>query len=101
MGGRKFAFQNIAPCGCSPHAKQENNLTINECYEEMLEFPKLHNNALVKVTKELEIQLPEFKYMIFDFYTALLDMTYNPSKYGVCTLLLLTCCIVKLIYSDS
>ena len=86
MGGRKFAFQNIGPCGCYPRVKQENNLTINECYEEMLEFPKLHNNALVNVTKELEIQLPEFKYMIFDFYTALLDMTYNPSKYGMCTL---------------
>ncbi|KAK0598499.1 hypothetical protein LWI29_035246 [Acer saccharum] len=83
MGGRKFAFQNIAPCGCSPQAKQDNNLNINECYEEMLEFPKLHNNALVNATKELEIQLPEFKYMIFDFCTALLDMTYNPSKYGI------------------
>ena len=55
----------------------------------MLEFPELHNNALVNATKKLQIQLPEFKYMIFDFYTALLDMTYNPSKYGVCTLLLL------------
>ncbi|KAK3220175.1 hypothetical protein Dsin_014145 [Dipteronia sinensis] len=65
MGGRKFAFQNVAPCGCSTQAKQENNLTINECYDEMLEFPKLHNNALVNATKELEIQLPEFKYMIF------------------------------------
>ncbi|KAK0596784.1 hypothetical protein LWI29_019045 [Acer saccharum] len=81
-GGRKFAFQNVAPLGCSPEAKQTSNLSDDECVEELLEMATLHNNALFNAAKELEIQLPAFKYLIFDYYNLLYDRIKHPSKYG-------------------
>ncbi|KAK0597957.1 hypothetical protein LWI29_030213 [Acer saccharum] len=81
-GGRKFAFQNVAPLGCTPEAKQTYNLSDDECEEELLEMATLHNNALFNAAKELEIQLPAFKYLIFDYYNLLYDRIKHPSKYG-------------------
>ncbi|GKV09735.1 hypothetical protein SLEP1_g21191 [Rubroshorea leprosula] len=42
----------------------------------------MHNNALAKAAEELEIKLSGFKYLIFDFFTSLMDRTNNPAKYG-------------------
>ncbi|KAK2654524.1 hypothetical protein Ddye_014380 [Dipteronia dyeriana] len=42
----------------------------------------LHNHALFNAAKELQIQLPAFKYLIFDYYNLLYDRIKRPSKYG-------------------
>ena len=81
-GGRKFAFQNISPLGCTPEVKQTYNLSDGECAEELLEMATLHNNALFNAAKELEIQLPAFKYLVFDYYNLLFDRIKHPYKYG-------------------
>lgn len=82
MGGRKFAFQNVAPMGCLPSTKQQYNLKDNECLEALTELAVLHNNGLINATKELETQLSDFKFLIFDYYTTLLDRINDPMKYG-------------------
>ncbi|KAJ0007456.1 hypothetical protein Pint_28847 [Pistacia integerrima] len=82
-GGRKFAFQNIAFMDCQPETKQSYGLNEDECYQDISELALLINNALANATKQLETQLPGFKYSIFDYYNLLFDMTYNPSKYGL------------------
>ncbi|XP_031257000.1 GDSL lipase-like [Pistacia vera] len=82
-GGRKFAFQNIAFMDCQPETKQSYGLNEDECYQDISELALLLNNALANATRQLETQLPGFKYSIFDYYNLLFDMTYNPSKYGL------------------
>ncbi|KAJ4717715.1 GDSL esterase/lipase [Melia azedarach] len=82
MGGRKFAFQNVAPMGCLPSTKQQYNLKDNECLEALTELAVLHNNGLINATKELETQLSDFNFLIFDYYTTLLDRINDPMKYG-------------------
>ncbi|KAL2933017.1 GDSL esterase/lipase 5 [Bienertia sinuspersici] len=42
----------------------------------------MHNRALVQVLRELEVQLPGFKYSLYDFYTSLQQRIDYPSKYG-------------------
>ncbi|XP_048234298.1 GDSL esterase/lipase 1 [Ricinus communis] len=82
MGGRKFAFQNVGPIGCTPISKQMNGLIGDECDEESLELARLHNNALLEAIVSLQSQLQGFKYLVFDYYTLLYNITRNPSKYG-------------------
>ncbi|KAJ0007016.1 hypothetical protein Pint_28821 [Pistacia integerrima] len=83
LGGRKFAFQNIAFMDCQPETKQSYGLNEDECYQDISELALLLNDALANATKQLETQLPGFKYSIFHYYNLLFNMTYNPSKYGL------------------
>ncbi|WCJ39329.1 GDSL lipase [Euphorbia peplus] len=82
MGGRKFAFQNVGPMGCLPAMRTNYNLTNDDCLEQLMELPRLHNKLLLGTIKELEIELQGFKYSVFDYYTSLYDIIQNPSKYG-------------------
>ncbi|KAK0597582.1 hypothetical protein LWI29_026715 [Acer saccharum] len=81
-GGRKFAFQNVGPLGCIPMLKEQYNISDHGCMEELLEMAILHNNALFNANEELEIKLPAFKYLIFDYYNLLYDRIKHPFKYG-------------------
>ncbi|GLT46174.1 hypothetical protein SLA2020_199490 [Shorea laevis] len=81
LGGRKFAFQNVGPLGCYPHMKAEFNST-GECVQFLQILATMHNNALAKVAEELEIKLSGFKYLMFDFFTSLMDRANNPTKHG-------------------
>ncbi|XP_050383864.1 GDSL esterase/lipase 1-like isoform X2 [Argentina anserina] len=80
LGGRKIAFQNAGPLGCLPYAKQEYD--TQGCVEGLQSLARQHNNALASVLKELESQLPGFKYSIFEYYDALGDRVLDPAKYG-------------------
>ncbi|KAL6137372.1 hypothetical protein ACLB2K_062664 [Fragaria x ananassa] len=83
LGGRKIAFQNAGPLGCLPYAKQEyDTQLVVGCVEGLQSLARQHNKALASVLKELESQLPGFKYSIFEYYDALGDRVLNPSKYG-------------------
>ncbi|GLT60003.1 hypothetical protein SLA2020_327940 [Shorea laevis] len=81
VGGRKFAFQNVAPLGCTPGSKESFNLTT-DCAEALQNIATMHNNALNVVAEKLASELPGFKYLVFDFFNALMDRTQNPTKYG-------------------
>ncbi|GLU14181.1 hypothetical protein SLE2022_307660 [Rubroshorea leprosula] len=81
LGGRKFAFQSVGPLGCLPWMRAIYNST-GECVEFLQILATMHNNALAKAAEELEIKLSGFKYLIFDFFTSLMDRTNNPAKYG-------------------
>ncbi|CAL5443694.1 unnamed protein product [Camellia sinensis] len=82
MGGRKIAFQNVGPLGCTPGAKPQNANLGGSCAEFPMALARRHNRMLLVVLKKLESQLPGFKYSIFDYYNALHDRIINPSKYG-------------------
>ncbi|XP_050383854.1 GDSL esterase/lipase 1-like isoform X3 [Argentina anserina] len=82
LGGRKIAFQNVAPLGCIPTVKSGNPEVGSKCLEEPLKLARLHNRALSVALKKLESHLPGFKYSIFDYYNALGDRVNNPSIYG-------------------
>lgn len=87
MGGRKFSFQNCGPIGCLPFSKYE--MGINVCWNETEQLAQMHNIALPRALVELEKELPGFKYVLFDFYTTLLDRIVNYTKFGKLLLLLL------------
>ncbi|GLT60005.1 hypothetical protein SLA2020_327950 [Shorea laevis] len=80
VGGRKFAFQNVAPIGCVPGSKQSYNTT--GCVGSLQTLATMHNSALNFAAEYLASELPGFKYLIFDFFNTLMDRTENPSKYG-------------------
>uniref|UniRef100_UPI0005CA6D73 GDSL esterase/lipase At1g74460-like n=1 Tax=Fragaria vesca subsp. vesca TaxID=101020 RepID=UPI0005CA6D73 len=84
LGGRKRAFQNAGPIGCLPYAKQSSDTQlVLGCVEGLQTLARQHNKALASVLKELESQLPGFKYSIFEYYDALGDRVLNPNKYGM------------------
>ncbi|KAG7997302.1 hypothetical protein I3843_01G205100 [Carya illinoinensis] len=78
-GGRKFAFLNLAPLGCTPLFKAIN---AGECEEKITTLVKLHNKALSHVLQELESQLKGFKHSITDLYSLVNEAVNNPLKYG-------------------
>ncbi|KAK4352778.1 hypothetical protein RND71_028296 [Anisodus tanguticus] len=84
-GGRKFAFLTLAPLGCTPGSRalnfQQGNKSGN-CIDELTTLAKIHNSALAKMLKQLEQQLPGFKYSLFDFFKVASERIDNPSKYG-------------------
>ncbi|KAJ0007090.1 hypothetical protein Pint_29368 [Pistacia integerrima] len=82
MGGRKFAFQNVGPLGCTLRMKQEYDLSGGACVEVLQEIASLHNSLLSNVTTKLQSQLSGFDYVIFDFFNSLKDMINYPTKYG-------------------
>ncbi|CBI35808.3 unnamed protein product, partial [Vitis vinifera] len=83
-GGRKFGFVNLAPLGCLPIMKEIKLQQggTGECMEEATELAKLHNIALSKALKKLEIKLKGLKFPISNFYTLLEERMDKPSKYG-------------------
>ncbi|KDP36046.1 hypothetical protein JCGZ_10012 [Jatropha curcas] len=81
-GGRKFAFQNVAPIGCLPMMKQTFNCTPDQCAQGPLQLARQHNLALSKALDKLQRNLKDFKYSIFDYFTEIGNMIDNPSKYG-------------------
>ncbi|XP_028763288.1 GDSL esterase/lipase 1-like [Neltuma alba] len=80
LGGRKFAFVNMGPIGCTPTIR----FTVEgyKCNEEMIESAKLHNVELPTMLQKLQKQLAGFKYSVFDFYSSLSQLMKYPSKYG-------------------
>ncbi|XP_058200767.1 GDSL esterase/lipase 1-like [Rhododendron vialii] len=79
-GGRKFAFVSLAPFDCAPLVRALN--PAGECMQEVAALIKLHNTAISKVLKKLEMQLQGFKYSNFDLYNSATERIENPSKYG-------------------
>jgi len=84
-GGRKFGFVNVAPLSCYPSLRTfVNGTSIEACLKDQASaLARLHNNALPKTLQKLEKQLKGFKYSIFNFYDALLELIKYPSKYGI------------------
>ena len=80
-GGKKLAFLNVPPLGCFPGARISS--TNGECLKEVSIYAILHNQALPRLLKQLQSQLPGFKYSLYDFYTNLLQRIDHPSKYGM------------------
>lgn len=80
LGGRKIAFQNVGPLGCTPSNRA--TTTNGGCNELALAMARRHKRALSTVLKKLESNLLGFKYSIFDYYNSLADRVNNPSKYG-------------------
>ncbi|XP_054780204.1 GDSL esterase/lipase 1-like [Prosopis cineraria] len=83
LGGRKIAFQNVGPLGCTPSNRATTTNPSGRCVEFLLAMARRHNRALSVALHKLQSTLPGFKYSIFDYYKALLDMNNNPSKYGL------------------
>lgn len=83
LGGRKIAFQNVGALGCTPSNRATTTNPSGRCVEFLLAMARRHNRALSSALAKLEKTLPGFKYSIFDYYNAILDMSNNPSKYGL------------------
>ncbi|KFK35667.1 hypothetical protein AALP_AA4G021500 [Arabis alpina] len=69
-GGRKFAFQNLAPLGCLPAVKQANG-NVQECVILPSEMAALHNKKLLELLVGLSRQLNGFQYSFYDFFSSI------------------------------
>ncbi|KAL9235519.1 hypothetical protein vseg_010270 [Gypsophila vaccaria] len=81
LGGRKFAFQNIGPLGCVPSMKYMLGFK-GACHPETLDIAKVHNAAFDDHLKQLDSQLPGFKYSLHDFHGSAVSRFQNGPKYG-------------------
>ncbi|XP_074299998.1 GDSL esterase/lipase 5-like [Silene latifolia] len=81
-GGRKFAFMNVPQVACMPELRNENVHGNGECLKEAWIYPILHNQALGLALAQLELELPGFKYSLYDLYTHLQHKIEQPSKFG-------------------
>ncbi|XP_010273653.1 PREDICTED: GDSL esterase/lipase 5-like [Nelumbo nucifera] len=82
IGGRKFGLIRMSPLGCVPGVRITKPENKGACLQEALTLAELHNKALSELLRKLEIQLPEFKYSNYDFYTFIDQRMKYPSKYG-------------------
>ncbi|KAA8541592.1 hypothetical protein F0562_022744 [Nyssa sinensis] len=82
IGGRKIAFQNAGPLGCTPGTKAMDPSVGGGCAELPMALARRHNRLLSNALQKLETELPGFKYSIFDYYNSLYDRIFKPSKYG-------------------
>ncbi|OWM68410.1 GDSL esterase/lipase 4-like [Punica granatum] len=80
MGGRKFIFQTVGPLGCMPSNRIGSG--SKGCAHDVTVLAKTHNIALSKVLQKLEKTLTGFRYALFDYYSALEEMTTYPSRFG-------------------
>ncbi|XP_049360280.1 GDSL esterase/lipase 1-like [Solanum verrucosum] len=85
QGGRKFVMFNLGPLGCLPSMRALNlqkGVKNGSCMEKATNKAKMFNSALPRMFKQLEKQLPGFKYTIFNFFKVFADSIHNPTKYG-------------------
>ncbi|KAK4718998.1 hypothetical protein R3W88_017336 [Solanum pinnatisectum] len=85
-GGRKFVMLNLGSLGCLPSVRALNlqkGVTNGSCMEKATNFAKMFNSALPKMLRQIEKQLPGFKYTIFKFFKVVADSINNPTKHGV------------------
>ncbi|KAI4331330.1 hypothetical protein MLD38_029523 [Melastoma candidum] len=80
LGGRKFFFQNVGPIGCLPSVRYDAG--IDGCWKDANILAQMHNVALSRLLPELEKEMVGFKYVLFDYYTMLLERIFNNSEYG-------------------
>ncbi|KAF8117452.1 hypothetical protein N665_0010s0029 [Sinapis alba] len=79
-GGRKFAFQNLAPLGCLPAVKQANG-NLKECVRLPSEMAELHNKKLLQLFVELSRQLSGFQFSFYDFFNSIQNRVIKSKTY--------------------
>ncbi|XP_021688461.2 GDSL esterase/lipase 2 [Hevea brasiliensis] len=82
IGGRKFGFLSLLALGSIPFVRAREQNSPSGLMEEVTALAELHNKALYNELKELQRELPGFKYSNFDFYTSASERIEHPSKYG-------------------
>lgn len=86
----------MGPLGCLPGLRILEPEINGGCLEEASTLAKLHNEALSKMLTELENQLKDFRYALYDFHTNLKERMDHPSKYGTSLLEVLLFCFYEL-----
>ncbi|KAK9734396.1 hypothetical protein RND81_04G136800 [Saponaria officinalis] len=81
-GGRKFAIMNVPQVACMPELRNANVEGKGECVKNASIYAILHNQALQLSLQQLQLDLPGFKYSLYDLYSHLQQFIDYPSKYG-------------------
>ncbi|KAJ0244766.1 hypothetical protein HA466_0183180 [Hirschfeldia incana] len=81
-GGRKFGIMNMGRIDCIPEMLTLDPTRIGSCFEPINELIKRHNVKFSNVLRDLQQRSPDFKYSLFDLYTADTETMENPTKYG-------------------
>ncbi|XP_038690959.1 GDSL esterase/lipase At5g55050 [Tripterygium wilfordii] len=79
-GARKFLFAGVAPIGCTPSQRVNNETQV--CNEELNSWVVKYNQVLKSMLEQLKQELPDINYSYFDTYTVLNNIVQNPIKYG-------------------
>ncbi|CAL0317979.1 unnamed protein product [Lupinus luteus] len=82
-GARKFVFMNVPPLGSLPGTKIIQSERNDSYLHELSSLATLHNKALSMILLQLEKQLKDFKYSLYDFNADVTQMMNQPLKYGL------------------
>ncbi|KAF5740582.1 GDSL esterase/lipase 5 [Tripterygium wilfordii] len=81
-GGRKFVFLTLLDLRFLPQSRLAISKGQGRDFEEAASLQKQHNKHLLKVLVELEKNLVNFKYLLYDFNQSFLMRVRNPTHYG-------------------
>lgn len=93
-GGRKFAFQNLAPLGCLPAVKQASG-NVQECVKLPSEMAALHNKKLLQLLVELSRELNGFQYSFYDFFSSIQNRVIKSKTYSKPFIIIVTITFYK------
>lgn len=83
MGARKFAVLTVIPLGCLPLSRTLEGGIERQCSVKINEAVQLFNSKLSSQVASLQYQLPQTNFIFVDFYSPLLDIIQQPTKYGM------------------
>ncbi|XP_059299439.1 GDSL lipase-like [Lycium ferocissimum] len=84
-GGRKFVMLNMVPVDRLPNIQALNlqkGVKDGDFIKKITSLVKMHNSGLPEMLKQLEKQLPGFKYTLFNLFKVFSESIDNPTKYG-------------------
>nr|XP_016469134.1 PREDICTED: GDSL esterase/lipase EXL3-like isoform X1 [Nicotiana tabacum] len=82
LGARKFWILGIPPIGCLPSQRTLAGGHNRMCSQEYNQAAQLANTKFSIAINSLSKKLPQSKLVFIDIYNPLLDLIFNPEKYG-------------------
>ncbi|GAB4842322.1 hypothetical protein Ancab_012292 [Ancistrocladus abbreviatus] len=82
LGARKIGVTSLPPLGCLPFAITLFGDHSNDCVSRINTDAQGFNNKINAAAKQLQMQLPGLKLVIFDIYSTLNNLIQRPQDYG-------------------
>ncbi|XP_068645046.1 GDSL esterase/lipase At2g04570-like [Aristolochia californica] len=83
MGGRKMSLTSLPPMGCLPLERSTNFMRKSVCRDDYNALSRNFNMKLKVMAEKLRADLPGMRVVLTDVYHIWMQVTDNPSLYGM------------------
>ncbi|KAG9455118.1 hypothetical protein H6P81_008022 [Aristolochia fimbriata] len=83
MGARKLSLTSLPPMGCLPLERTMNFMRQSVCRDDYNAVARDFNAKLQAAAAKLRSELPGMRVVVTDIYTIWMQVTDNPSLYGI------------------